>query len=52
LEEQDAQFEGLREAIDEVAKKHLHKHEKVLGLQKVMGKFDVRSVKQMRLWSG
>jgi chromosome segregation ATPase len=35
--EQDAQLEGLREAIDEVAKKQLHERKKVSGLQEAMG---------------
>jgi chromosome segregation ATPase len=35
--EQDAQLEGLRGVIDEVAKKQLHEHKKVLGLQEAMG---------------
>jgi chromosome segregation ATPase len=35
--EQDAQLEGLRGAIDKVAKKQLHEHKKVSGLQEAMG---------------
>jgi hypothetical protein len=50
--EEDAQLEGLRGMIDEVAKKRLQERKKVSGLQKVIGEFDIRLVKQMRLWNG
>jgi hypothetical protein len=49
---QDAQLEGPRGVIDEIAKKQLHEREKVSGLQKVMGEVQVRSIKQMRPWNG